>query len=334
MTELLTNLGLILIPMRYEQTVATAIGMAILLCATILLLRKRKWSLGSKYIYIPLIVITASAIISSCTWTDKLLSIILLGIYILGVNSGTKSTRLLGFAVTAGCISVVISSLVLSERSGGIYSPNPNLAVGAIVMGTILFRHKYQWLLVAVALVGLSFTGAEEALVAVGILGLVTLVRRDWSKKILIPVGIIVIGLVLCIPLGTTQQIWSNTPTRIEAAAHGDLNVATTGRLEAYGLAINNIRPLGHGYDPLNVHTSSIHNVPLRIMYELGPIAALAWLWIIGYGLIKSKAKYIFVAILALSLFDHFLWTSLNTYMYFAIGASATMTNDLIFKGE
>jgi len=330
MTELLTNLGLILIPMRYEQTIATAIGVAILLCATVLLLRKRKWNLGSKYIYIPLIVITVSALFSGCTWADKLISVVLLGVYVLGVNSSEKSTKWLGVAVVVGCVSVAILSLVTKGRSGGMYSPNPNVAIGAITMGTLLWRHKYQWILVTVALVGLVFTGGEEALVVIAIVGLAVLVRKDWSRKLLIPIGITTVAVALCILVG--QQIWSTTTARLEGITQNNLDVAINGRLDAYELAISNIKPLGHGYEPLNVSPKSIHNVPLRVLYEVGPVAALAWLWIIGYGLLRSRAKYIFVAILALSLFDHFMWTSLSTYMYFALGASATVTNDLVFR--
>ena len=152
-----------------------------------------------------------------------------------------------------------------------------------------------------------------------------------------------VLTILVCIPLGIIQQLWYTTPIRVEAAITTDIDneakmdTAIGYRWGPWGLALQDIRLLGHGYEPSNVRGGTIHNVPLRILYELGPLAATAWIAIIVYLFVKSKRKYIPTAILALALFDHFLWTQLCAYMFVAIGIATRndSISDYIFrKGE
>jgi len=332
---ILTGLGLALVPISMLGMTFPVLGLEILVVAAayviILHLKERNLKLGSKYIYIPLAVITVLALLSSGDLTSKLLSIALFAIYLAAVN--TKDVKLLGLGVVIGCISVVASSLIGGVRSGGMYQ-SYNVAVGAIVIGTIMYKSKYQWVLMTIALVGLLFTGAEEALVVIVALGLTGLIRRDWSRKLLLPV--LVIGLILFAGTltGATSQLWHTTPTKLEALALGDVDAALGGRMPSYATALEDIRPLGHGYDPYNFDYTSIHNVPLRALYELGPLAVVAWLFLMGYGLVKIKPKYTFAALIALSLFDHFLWTFLCTYQFAAIGLASSSNNDLVFRSE
>ncbi len=334
----LMGLGLVLIPIRRGGNVLWALGFALVLFAAAIIImtcvRERKFTFGSKYVYIPLAVIVASMLLSGGDLGSKLLAVSLFASYVAAVNLKGELKILLP-AVVAGCISIVVCNLLDGARTGGMYSlTNYNLAVGAIVMGTVLIKSKYQWILVAVVLAGLLFTGAEEALVALAILGLAVLIRRDWSKKTLLPIGMIVLIALVCIPFGIASQLWGTTSIKVGAALQGDLDTATTGRVDAGKDAITDIRFLGHGYDPYYVKYASIHNVPLRILYELGPLASIAWFFMIAYLIATSKRKYIPVAILALSLFDHFLWTQLSVYQFVAIGIAMRSNEggDLIFR--
>lgn len=338
MLTILLGVGLVLIPIRRGGNALWALGFALVLFAAVIIImtriREHKLTFGSKYVYIPLAIIVASALVSSGDLGSKLLAVSLFASYVAAVNLKGELKTLLP-AVIAGSISIIIFNLLDGVKTGGMYSlTNYNLAVGAIVMGTVLIKSKYQWILVTVVLAGLLFTGAEEALVALAILGLTLLIRRDWSKKILLPIGMIALIALVCIPFGVASQFWGTAPIKVGAAVQGDLNTATTGRVDAVKGAITDIRFLGHGYDPYYVKYASIHNVPLRILYELGPLASIAWFFMIVYLIAKSKRKYIPVAILALSLFDHFLWTQLGVYQFVAIGVAMRSNEggDLIFR--
>lgn len=335
---ILMGLGLVLIPIRRSGNAFWALGFALVLVAAVVIIatriREHKLTFGSKHVYIPLAVIIASMLVSAGDLGSKLLAVSLFASYVAAVNLKGE-LKILVPAVVAGCVSIVICNLLNGARTGGMYSlTNYNLAIGAIVMGTVLIKLKHQWILVTAALAGLLFTGAGEALVVLAILGLTLLVRRDWSRKTLLTVGIVVLAALICVPLGITTQLWFETPVKVEAAMQGDLGTATNYRLDAWRVAITNIKFLGHGYDPYHVRYASIHNVPLRILYELGPPASAAWCFMIVYLIAKSKRKYIPVSILALSLFDHFLHTQLCVYQFVAIGIASRPNDggDLIFR--
>ncbi len=335
---ILMGLGLILIPIRRYDNVFWALGFALVLSAAAVIIvarvREHKLTLGSRYVYIPLTVIVVSMLLAQGELTSKLLAVSLFAFYVATVNLEGE-LKILVPAVAVGCISIIMYNLLSGVGTGGIYSSvNYNLAVGAVVIGAVLVKSKYQWILVTIVLVGLLFTGAEEALVALAILGLTILIRRDWSKKILLPIGVAAVVIVVGVSSNVASQLWSATPAKVEAIIQGDLDTATTYRLDAWRDAITNIKPLGHGYEPFYVRYDTIHNVPLRILYELGPLASVAWLFMMTYLIAKSKRKYIPVAILALSLFDHFLYTQLAVYMFVAIGIAMRSNEggDLIFR--
>jgi hypothetical protein len=323
--SMLTALGLFTVTIRPTGALAPTyiFGFALLLCAATLLITKTHVKLGNKFIWIPLAIIVISCLLSDCTIADRLIATMLFGIYLLGVNAA--DVRLLKPLTAVGCISIVIAGIVVGARTGGMYSINPNIAVGAIVMAGVLVKPK--WIMLTVILVGLLFTGAEEALVVIAFVGLAMPIRRDWSRKMLVPAGICVLAVALLF-----TPIWSSLSPRMSGVASANPDAATNGRISGYKLAVSDISLFGHGYDPTDVSYATIHNVPLRILYEVGPVATAAWLWIIGYGLVKTRAKYLFISILALSLFDHFLWTQTATYMFFAFGASQSISNDYIFK--
>ena len=337
---ILMGLGLALIPIHRVGNTFWAIGFTLVLLATVLIimtsLRERSLTLGSKCVYIPLAIITLSTVFAQGDLTSKLIGVALFAAYVAAVNLKGE-LKLLVPIVMIGCASIVACNLLEGVRTGGIYSSgNYNLATGAVVMGVVLIKSKYQWILVTAVLVSLLFTGAEEALVALTVIGLTLLARRDWSKKILLPFGVLVIVVVVGVLNGLVPQFWDAVPSRVEALTQGDVGTATTERSTGWEEALTTVKPLGHGYEPFNVRWYSVHNVPLRILREVGPIAAIAYCFLMVYCLIKTKRKYIIVALIALGLFDHFLYTQLCVYTFVAIGIAMRLDqeDDLIFRRQ
>lgn len=196
-----------------------------------------------------------------------------------------------------------------------------------------------------IALVGLFFTGAEMAVFAMGVLAIFMLIRRDWSKKLLIPVGILAVLLAVGVATGAVGKFARPAIVYIESASQAWraetveerdalLDKALNNRWTPYKTTIENISPFGHGYNITNFYKGIPHNVPLIIANQVGPVAAFAWLFLMFYCLIKTKWKYAFVAVLALSVFDHALWTQVAPWTWALVGvaSSSGIQNDYIFK--
>jgi len=230
---------------------------------------------------------------------------------------------------------------------GFIFEDNYDIVVGYVLLGAALFIHRWQWILAGLALVAILLTGSPEGLFALGVVGIVVLLRQDWGKRlavVLAPVAIIVVvGLVS----GYGQQLYTYTSKVASGEAtspYGDSGTprgATEYRLQVIGDAMSNIKSLGEGYNLTNFSRSpNVHNVPLVLVQQLGYpgiLAGLAWLWVSIWCLVKTRWKYLFISILALSVFDHFVWTQLAPYFWAAVGVATAPDNiksDLLFKGD
>ena len=111
-------------------------------------------------------------------------------------------------------------------------------------------------------------------------------------------------------------------------------------RWEVIKEAMSNIKPLGDGFIVTEFASGTVHNVPLIIIQQLGwagIIAALAWLWVSIWCLVKSRLKYAWALILALCVFDHFIWTQFAPLWWMVVGISTIpgiIKTDLLFRGK
>ena len=335
------------------------IGFAIILMSLFMLFNKKdfKFDFGSKFIWIPMLVIVGSVVISSFANGFELMKTAASTLFILTLFMLYAASRALGKdilivfapAVVIEAISCVVLGITnTGVRNGGIISiTNYDIATGLLVFGTLVSAMNKQWWLSAIAITGLFFTGAEEGIFCLGILGLALLIKRDWGKKLLVPAGVLVVLLIVCTPLGITQQLYSRTPAMVSSAGEAiitnpageewieKIDVALAYKpSEEYIPAIKNFKFFGHGYNINSFYVGIPHNVPLVILDQIGILAMLAWLWIMGYCLVKTKWQYAIVGLLALSTFDHFIWTQVAPWWWVMIGvASASrFKRDYIFK--
>ncbi len=353
--------------------------------------KKDEITLGPRWVWIPLLVIIASIAASSIaevvsgavTFTEGLAPIAfaayMFGIYLVARILKEDLFAPFAVAVVIEAVSIVVDGLMTpGMRNGGIVGPtNYDMASGFLILGVLFSAVKRQWWLLLIALAGLAFAGAEEAMVAGAILGAVWLVRRDFGKKLVFIAGVVVLGAVVMFATGLGGQLYATAQTRVselvtfvqggepdhsltnpagdEVTYPRDFIVLQDGndwlihydaeweetldnifwwRYIQYKNAAKDFSWVGNGYMVTEFDLMTVHNVPGVIVQQVGPVAGVAWLFLMIACLVKTRWRYAFVAVLALSLFDHFVWTQIASWWWALVGV-ATVTldrSDLIFK--
>lgn len=301
--------------------------------------------LGPKIVWIPMLVIVASMWLrlifdfSMQTVAGGLYGFVLFFLYVASRTLGKRIfLAFIPFVVVVAISAIINGVMNPGQITGGIIT-NYCASAGFMVFGTIVNNFKWQWVLGTVALIGLLFVGALEGAFAVAVLGIAILWRRDWSKKLLLPIIVVLVPIVVLLVMGYLVPLYTNNPN-LEALSKAlttgevDLNAITSSRWEVNMRAMSDIQILGHGYKPGLAESYTVHNVPLIIVDQLGPLAGLAWLVVSVWCLIKTKWKYAWIAVLALGFWDHYVWTQFAPYWWCVVGVSTTsaITSDKIFK--
>lgn len=312
-----------------------------------------KLDMGPKRIWIPLALISLSIVISGALeWSTRGLAtmsmgVLLFGMYCIGRQAGRDVLTPFKWAIVAILAVLYVNAFLHPGiRTGGFYggfegavAGNYAMAIRLLIFGGLTMVGTNQWKWVAAIAAGVFVTGGEEGLLIAAILGIAMLVRRDISRKVLLPVGVFA-GLVLVLwPMGIPQMLYSHLPGRMDAltgqnAIEERLDGFSGVRFSTYVDAIENVKPLGNGYYMTDFATGgNVHSVPLMIMDQIGPGAAIAWLWVTLFILVKSRWRYMFIGILAMSLLDHALWTQAAPWWWVVVGVASTsaLKSDKIF---
>ncbi len=239
-------------------------------------------------------------------------------------------------------------------RTGGyVFEQNYDILVGYCLIGLAMFLGRWRPWLAGLALVAMFLSGSPEAVLAVAIVGVAALIRRDWSRTLTVAAGVTVIVAAIYLGLGYgrtlylyTVQIISNRPELLPGQSvynPGEQLYADHTTLEKRWLlivdAVKDLKPLGEGYNVSAFHPRIVHNVPMIIVQQLGwpgIAAAAAWLWVSIYCLVTTRWKYVWILILGLSVFDHYVWTQIGPWWWAIVGITTTETirNDYIFRKQ
>ena len=310
-----------------------------------------KW--GNLYVEIPLILIALSmgitGFLTDGTFQDKMsplfMGISLIGVYAVGKTIGVELFKaFVPFVVLGSVISIILGIVNPGQYQGGMIT-NYCASAGFLIFGAVVSRFKWQWALILIALIGVFYIGALESVFILGILFIALIIRKDWNKKLLI-IGIpLVILLGLWAVLGyliplyegnlNLVYLWEIVTGKLplDFQAMQDL---TSGRWNPIVEALNDIRLFGHGYSLSTVQGGIVHNIPLIILHQIGIIPAIAWTFVTIYCLFKTKWKYAWIAVIAMSVFDHYLYTQFVPFVFALAGVSiaSTIDNDYIFRGK
>ncbi len=313
----------------------------------------RSW-LGDWQVFAPLLVIVLFMGISGFLTGDNLggkfaplfTGIALFAVYVASRKLGIALFRILiPFIILGAAIAIVLGILnpgIPASMTNGLIT-NYCAAAGFLIFGAVVNQGKWQWILVVVALVGVFFVGALEGVFVLAILGTTVIARRDFSKRLLV-IAIVLSTLAgIWIALGNLEslyhgngnlQVLSNIITGRTPLDYNSVVNLTSGRWPPIVNAVQNIQLFGHGFSLSTVGGQVVHNIPLIIVHQIGPIAGLAWLFVTIYCLARTKWKYAWVAVLAMCFWDHYLWTQMPPFWWALIGVStaSTIKSDLIFR--
>lgn len=339
-----------------EYAFLPAVGLVFSLLGTIVVLsdNRKNVTLGSKWVWIPLAVIALSiglsgigngelGYVASCFMFGGLM----FSFYLVARVLGQELLKPFAWAVVIGALGCIAFGLVNpGVKTGGfIISPtNYDMATGLLVFGTVVSIFSKQWLLATIALLGLVFTGAEQAMFITGALFLVVIIRKDFGKRLLLPAGVATIALVLLFTVGAGAKLYEPAFTKI-AQAKAAVNATTVEERdnlleEATGYRwithwrIDRIKPFGYGYNMTQFYHGIPHSIVLIIIQQVGIVAALAWLVVAKYCLIKTKWKYAWITMIGLGAFDHYFWTQAAPWFWVLAGVStaSNIKADYIFR--
>lgn len=310
-----------------------------------------KW--GNLYVEIPLCIIALSmgitGFLTGVAFQDKVsplfMGISLIGVYAAGKTIGVELFKaFVPFVILGSAISIILGITNPGQYQGGLIT-NYCASAGFLIFGTIVSRFKWQWVLILFALIGIFYIGALESFFIMGVLFITLIIRRDWNKKLLIVAIPLVAILGLWAALGyliplyegnlNLVYLWDIVTGKMPFDFQA-MNDLTSGRWKPIIESLNDIRLFGHGYSLSTVQGGVVHNIPLIILHQLGIVPALAWSCLVVYCLIKTKWKYAWVAVIAMSVFDHYLWTQFVPFVFALAGVSITsnIDNDLLFRGK
>jgi hypothetical protein len=327
---------------------------------------KQKITLGSKWVWIPMLVIVASCWLripfyrfQSTDIAGALLLSVCFGLYLASRVLGDKILIAFLPALIIEAISTIVLGLVYPGLfSGGIITSPPSLekwanyefATGFMLFSYLLYQGNHKWLLGTLLLVALFFTGAPEALFLVGLFGILLIIRKDWNwRKILISLGVLIPIITIWTVLGYTQSyyLWGRIPytissfndpaARVVLPEHGNVTLNPVfGRTIGYQQALENLAPLGHGIQITTNNYLTVHNVPLIIVDQIGIPAAIAWTIATVYLLTHSKQKYLWIMFIGMGLIDHYTWDNALIWWWTIAGTSmvTNIKNDYIFKNK
>lgn len=249
-------------------------------------------------------------------------------------------------------VTLIVGIVAPSHQDYGLITNYCALA-GFMVLSGLLVDRKWLWVISGVIVIAVAMTGALEGLFLLGVLGIAVLVRRDWGKRALLPVGIVAVAGTLWWATGGLAISYEHATknfrgllsmfgveTEGEIGTEGALDYALTGRWVVIRDAMSEIRPFGYGYvltpNPKDMgDRRPVHNMPLLAVDQVGPIGGALWLYITVLCLVRTRWKYVWITVLAAGVFDYYMWTQLMPYWWMFIGLSTMdkAKNDYIFKG-
>lgn len=344
---LLAGLGLFLVLLQVILPLETYIGyifLFMIFSILITLATKKKFTIGPLWMIIPMGIIVGIIILrilifpeGQANYSLGFVSLLIMS-YLAARICGKDILWVIGPTVIMLCLAVIIYTGL--NWSTWAITYNYNLVAAIMILGTIICPWRQKWLLVTLVLPSIFLTGASIGIIAIGVIVIIMILQKDWNRKALVPLALLGLLVIGAVSTGFAQAAYERTHKIVTEPTNGE-EFTLGGRVEGYKFALQEFTLLGHGYAPQRIvqptsDIRSIHNTPLRIFYELGPLAMGAWLFIMLFGLVRTRWKYVFGVILVLGMFDHMMWTWLAPFTFIILGVSTMDDNgkSYLFRRE
>ena len=293
--------------------------------------------------WIGLGIITAVAIINGSTY----LNLVLFPLYGITMLAGLQLRDKQGYKqftvlVVVELIGVIVMSFLRPNiGNGGFIDPaNYNIATGLTLVGFLISYDKYKWIVLPAVVLGIFLTSGEEAVILLIVLAAAILIKRDWSKKILPTLLAGVICLVLFFGFHQPSYLYMVSSNQWAVLTGNEMLYQTDlvpdmsrGRMEGYKLAVTTPTILGHGFDAKWDTHDTVHNVPLRVFYDLGIIGLIGFMLTLAVWARKT-GYYVIVLILTIMMFDHYFWTQIGVWLWLLFGMTYNVSGRYIFRSN
>lgn len=222
--------------------------------------------------------------------------------------------------VVGGIFAPVVGGYGLTGNSG----LAGTLCGLAFVVGLLFLKGKMRWFLL-VPMLGVFFAGDHWTWIGLAVVAIAMVVSRDfhfsrlWAAS---AVGLVVVAALVGLKLGYTEPLYGfGQSSNLD---NPESTYSTLGyRLPMVEKVFANTSLLGHGAqldttnEGLNRYGGLVHNVPMMIWDDLGPLAALAWLFLMVRAVVRSQEyRYILVFVLVTSMFSYWFWWPLGLGMF------------------
>jgi hypothetical protein len=318
--NILFPVGLIFIALNGLGPVANVLGYGCLFLSIALTMMQKRLYYGKWYVWALLSVIVLLCVFRNTGTVSAYFACLIPLVYFAALNVDRKQLgNAFGAASLVASLSIIVLFIIGRVGGGIVDSTNYNLATGVIILGALLATKSLRWILLTISVPSLVLAGSEEAIFALGVIAVVSLIRKDTGRKAIPIIGTVVVVVIMLVAFQKPITMYSRVFPQITDPS---VTTLTNGRADSYSGALSDIQLFGHGYDPRTMSYDSIHNVPLMILYQIGPFGLAAFLLILLLTLLKTKDKYLMIGLGSLMAFDHYLWTQLFSWSWAVVGIS------------
>ena len=189
---------------------------------------------------------------------------------------------------------------VTDSRLGLLDSANPSAAL--LTIGTVfLLNTKFRWitpLLVTALFLNGQRSGLGTLAIMIGIIIIVTLVKKEWNVLLAIVLVIgVALGILISSDYGDKASIWSDNTLEVGIESlKVRWEVTDTPSIFPKGIT----------------HSLGLHALVQRIAVELGILAAIVWIGITVYSLLQkpwfNTSWWVLLTIVVISISEYSVW--------------------------
>lgn len=177
-----------------------------------------------------------------------------------------------------------------------------------IALGIAHAPGAMKWPAVLLGVPAILATGSEEGIYILAILCACMCARADYTRRALGAGALISVFLVIIIATG----LFTDNHNKLSLSRFDSPGAASNHRTTAYSRVLPDIwSGAGWEWDTAGGVDQTIHNAPLKAAQQFGILAGAAWFGILVWSAVKTRYRYTFIILAAVSMVDHYLFSYL-----------------------